>query len=368
MDLELTDDQLELRASINAVLAKECPPSLARAITETGASTAALWATFVDLGWPALTVPDRFGGLGLGAIEAAVLSEELGRTLAATPLLATVTQFIPLVIACGDEQQQARWLGAVARGECRGSAAIAEATGSFDPSHTQATAVAAGAGWVLSGRKRFAFAANETDAIACTVAIDGAPRIVIVDTAAVTVTQMHAIDFTRSHCDVVLDGVIIADDQVLSNNAPHAIADALQHATLGVALETVGVCNSIYEITLEYVKQREQFGVPIGSFQAVKHKFADLVIALERARSIGYYAALCVAEHDDRRHIAVAAAKAAAGDAQRALAKEGIQLHGGIGYTWEHDMHLYVKRAKSNEQLFGTAAMHRAAIADLLNV
>ena len=368
MDLELTDDQLELRAAISAVLSKECPTSLARAITQTGASTAALWATFVDLGWPALTVPERFGGIGLGATEAAVLSEELGRVIAATPLLATVTQFIPLIMACGDEAQQTQWLGAVARGECRGTVAIAEANGSYDPDHTQATATASGDGWLLSGTKRFVFAADETDAIACTVMIDAHPRVVVIDTSTVTIKPMRAIDLTRTHCDVALDGVVIANDRLLTNSGRDAITDALQHATLGVALETVGVCNSIFDVTLEYVKQREQFGVPIGSFQAIKHKFADLIIALERARSLGYYAALCVAEHDDRRHIAVAAAKASAGDAQRAFAKEGIQLHGGIGYTWEHDMHLYVKRAKSNEQLFGTAATHRATIADLLNV
>src|SRR5262249_61875124 len=118
----------------------------------------------------------------------------------------------------------------------------------------------------------------------------------------------------------------------------------------------------------EYGKQREQFGVPIGSFQAIKHKFADMIVSLERARSTGYFAALTIAEADERRTTATSVAKAAAGDCQRLLGKEGIQIHGGIGYTWEHDMHLYVKRMKSDEPLFGTSATHRARIADQMGL
>jgi alkylation response protein AidB-like acyl-CoA dehydrogenase len=128
------------------------------------------------------------------------------------------------------------------------------------------------------------------------------------------------------------------------------------------------VSQTIFDVTLEYAKQREQFGVPIGSFQAIKHKFADMIVSLERARATGYFAALTIAEDDPRRTNATSVAKVAAGDCQRLLGKEGIQIHGGIGYTWEHDMHLYVKRAKSLEPLFGSASTHRAHIADLLGV
>ena len=120
-------------------------------------------------------------------------------------------------------------------------------------------------------------------------------------------------------------------------------------------------------MTLEYAKEREQFGVPIGSFQAIKHKFADMLLAIERARATGYFAALTIAEDDERRTMATSMAKAAAGDAQRLVGKEGIQIHGGIGYTWEHDIHLYVRRAKADAALFGTAADHRARVADLLD-
>jgi alkylation response protein AidB-like acyl-CoA dehydrogenase len=153
-----------------------------------------------------------------------------------------------------------------------------------------------------------------------------------------------------------------------AGQAAPGLRRAIEEATLGVALEMVGTAQAIFDTSIEYAKQRVQFGVPIGSFQAIKHKFADMVIALERARSTGYFAALTIAEDDPRRHLATSVAKAAAGDCQRLLAKEGIQIHGGIGYTWEHDMHLYVKRVKSDEQLFGTAANHRARLATALGV
>ena len=139
-------------------------------------------------------------------------------------------------------------------------------------------------------------------------------------------------------------------------------------ATTALAVETVGAAQTIFDVTLAYAKQREQFGVPIGSFQAIKHKFADMLIALERARATGYFAALTIAEDDDRRALATSTAKAAAGDCAALLAKEGIQIHGGIGYTWEHDMHLYVRRVKSSALLFGNAAQHRARVADLIGL
>jgi alkylation response protein AidB-like acyl-CoA dehydrogenase len=143
---------------------------------------------------------------------------------------------------------------------------------------------------------------------------------------------------------------------------------AVEEASAALAVELVGTCQTIFDVTLEYAKQREQFGVPIGSFQAIKHKFADMLVALERARATAYFAALTIAEDDERRAVAVSTAKAAAGECARLLAKEGIQIHGGIGYTWEHDMHLYVRRARSSALLFGTAADHRARIATLLGL
>jgi alkylation response protein AidB-like acyl-CoA dehydrogenase len=155
-------------------------------------------------------------------------------------------------------------------------------------------------------------------------------------------------------------------DRVLAR--PDRLSRAVEEATVALALETVGTCQAIFDMTLDYAKNREQFGVPIGSFQAVKHKFADMYVALERARATAYFAAVTIAEDDERRTVATSMAKAAVGDAQRLIAQEGIQTLGGIGYTWEHDMHLLVKRAKSGDALFGTAADHRAKVADHLGI
>ncbi len=365
MDLDFDADQDELRASIRAVLAKESPISLARHVVETGERPDALWATMTSLGWPALTVPEADGGIGLGVIEAAILAEELGRVIAPGPLLPTVSQFVPVVRACGDADQRAAFLAPVAEGRCRATLAIAETGGSFDPQHATARAERRDGGVALAGTKRFVMEADGADEIAVVVRLDRAVVVAVVPGDVVQITPVRSIDASRTLAHIALDGVTISPDRVLTGAG---LDGALEEATVALALETVGACQTIFDVTLEYAKQREQFGVPIGSFQAMKHKFADLMIALERARSVGYYAALCIAENDDRRHMATAAAKAAAGDAQRTFAKEGIQILGGIGYTWEHDMQLLVKRAKANEPFFGGAAQSRARLADLVGV
>ncbi len=148
----------------------------------------------------------------------------------------------------------------------------------------------------------------------------------------------------------------------------HGATPMLDEATAALALEMVGTCQTIFDMTLEYAKSREQFGVPIGSFQAIKHKLVDMYVSLSRARACAYFAAATVAEADSRRSLAVSTAKAAAGDAQRLICQEGIQIHGGIGYTWEHDLHLFVKRAKTGEVLLGTAMDHRERVARLISL
>jgi alkylation response protein AidB-like acyl-CoA dehydrogenase len=244
---------------------------------------------------------------------------------------------------------------------------VCDEAGTYDPGHVTATATARGEDLELTGRKRFVMCADGVDEIAVLVrnTSDDAVAVAVVPADLVRVTPVDAIDATRTYCDVDLSGVTIPVERLLRGDG---VGRALLEATVAIAMETVGVAQSVFDVTLEYAKQREQFGVPIGSFQAIKHKFADMLVALERARALCYLGALCVAEADDRAPTAVSAAKAAAGDCQRLLAKEGIQLHGGIGFTWEHDMHLYAKRLKANEASFGTAAWHRARIADLLGV
>jgi alkylation response protein AidB-like acyl-CoA dehydrogenase len=376
MELEFTNDQDELRDSIRAVLTKESPVGLARRIVDDGVRPDALWATLNGLGWPALTIPEADGGIGLGMIEAGILAEEIGRVIAPGPLLATVTQFVPAIREVGTPEQRARFLGAVVAGESSGTMALAERSGSFDPAAVTATFVVDGDEAVLSGEKRFVV---EGDAVEELVVVaraagssgDDGVHALVVPVAATRTKLVHALDGSLRFAHVDLDGVRVARDRILGageSSSAAGLRRALEEATVATALEIVGIAQTMFDVTLDYAKQREQFGVPIGSFQAIKHKFADMIVSLERARATGYFAALTIAEDDPRRTTATSVAKVAAGDCQRLLSKEGIQIHGGIGYTWEHDMHLYVKRAKSLDPLFGSSSSHRAHIADLLGV
>jgi alkylation response protein AidB-like acyl-CoA dehydrogenase len=368
MELEFTAEQDELRDSVRTVLSKESPISLARSIVEGTGDDDRLWATMVELGWPALTVPEASGGIGLGAVEAGILAEELGRVVAPSPLLPTVTQFTPVVRALGSPEQQARFLGAVALGELRGTLAVANEHGSVDPESDATVATKRGDGVVINGTNRYVMAGDEVDEVAVVVQFDDGVGAVVVPASAATSSVVNTLDRTRRLTTMVFDDVAVDADRVLVSRDVSALSRAIDEATVALALEMVGTAQSIFDVTLEYAKQREQFGVPIGSFQAVKHKFADMAISLERARSLAYFAMLTLAEDDERAARSTSAAKIAAGDCQRLLGQEGIQLHGGIGYTWEHDMHLYVKRCKEGEPLFGTSNWHRARLATLLGV
>jgi alkylation response protein AidB-like acyl-CoA dehydrogenase len=288
----------------------------------------------------------------------------------------TVCQFAPAVREAGSAAAQERFLSAVAEGSLTGALAIAEPGRPARPAAVRASASRDGAGWVLRGTKTAVLGGDRADEVVVVVrepGTSGSDGVLafVVPRAAVTVTPIRSLDPSRDLVSLVLDGARIDDDRRLGEPGPETAAQldrALEEATVAVATEIVGTCQTIFDVTLDYAKQREQFGVPIGSFQAIKHKFADMLIALERARATSYFAALCQAEDDPRRTIATSTAKAAAGDCQRRLAKEGIQIHGGIGYTWEYDMHLFVRRVKTAAQLLGTTREHRARIAGLLGV
>jgi alkylation response protein AidB-like acyl-CoA dehydrogenase len=374
--LEFTAEQDELRYGVRAMLARECPISLVREVVEKGATPDALWSQMVELGWPALTVPERAGGLGMGTVELAVVVEELGRVLAPGPFVPTVTQLAPIVAEAGSREQQERFLGGIAAGELTGTLALVEESGSVDAGHITATATPDGDGFVLEGAKETVVEASTADEIAVVARTPGTRGddgvgAFVVSRSDVRLEPIDALDPTRPLARVALDGVRIGADRALGAPGPAtaaAVRRAVEVAAMALAVETVGAAQAIFDITLTYAKQREQFGAPIGSFQAIKHKFADMLVALERARATSYFAALTIAEDDDRRALATSTAKAAAGDCAALLAKEGIQIHGGIGYTWEHDMHLYVRRVKSSSLLFGSAAQHRARVADLIGL
>jgi alkylation response protein AidB-like acyl-CoA dehydrogenase len=382
MELDFTSDQEELREGVRSVLAVECTPALVREIVEarTAGKTAAadgLWGHMVELGWPALTVPEAAGGLGLGAVELAVVVEELGRSIAPGPLLATMSQFTPAVRALGTAEQQLRFLEPVATTGAAGTLALAEESGSFDPiAVTTVATPGEDGGYRLTGVKHGvieATAATEIVVVARTPGTTGEDGVgaFVVPASHADAGPIEALDQSRELATVTLHDVVVPADRVLGS--PGAATTAalrlvVQEATVALALESVGTAQQAFDISVAYVKEREQFGVPIGSFQSMKHKLADLLILLERARALGYFAALTIAEGDERAAISTSMAKAAAGDAAQRIAREGIQIHGGIGYTWEHDMHLYVRRLQSSVALFGGPSRHRQLVADSLGV
>ncbi|MDQ1534076.1 MAG: hypothetical protein QOF28_1837, partial [Actinomycetota bacterium] len=266
MELEFSTDQEELRDSIRAVLVKESPVALAREVVETGHAADDLWATMTALGWPALTVPEVYGGIGLGAIEAGILAEELGRVIAPGPLLATVTQYVPVVRETATTAQQDRFLGAVARGEVRGALCLAEPSGSYDPADVAATATIDGDDLVLAGTKCFAIEAATADELAVVVRLEGTSgddglTVVVVPGSEVNTRGVRSLDGSRAVADVMLDRVRVGPDRVLgtAGGAAPALRRALEEATVALALETVGTCQSIFDVTLEYAKSRQQF-------------------------------------------------------------------------------------------------------------
>ena len=360
MELEFSDDQQELRSTARSFLEQECPISLVRSVVEKGPPADELWAQMVELGWPALTVPSEHGGLGLGFVELAVLLEELGRVVAPGPFLATVTQFVPAVRHGGTPEQQARFLAPVAAGEMTGTLAVGG----------DLTARPIDGGWAISGSLRHVVDGEQAGEVALAARLDDGWGLFVVPGSEVRASAETTLDASRRLATLALADVVVDDDRALGvpGGAEHALDRAVEESIAALALEMVGTCQSIFDVALDHAKTREQFGVAIGSFQAIKHKFADMLVALERARATAYFAAATVAEEDERRPLAVAMAKAAAGYAQRLIAQEGIQIMGGIGYTWEHDMHLYVKRAKSGDALLGTATHHRARVARLLGL
>ena len=372
MELEFTGEQEELRASVRSFLEKECPIGVVRAVVETGEAPEKLWGSMVALDWPALAVPEQYGGIGLSILETAVVVEELGRAVAPGPLLATVTQFAPMVREVGSPEQQRHFLAAVASGAVVGAVALADHPRAWSLDDVTMTAEPAEGGWILTGRK-FAVLAAEgtTDLVVVARAGEGVGAFVV-PIADAGLTPVQSLDASRPLAEATLQDIFVPHDHALGEPGSPAstsgISRALQEATLGLALEAVGTCDALFQLLLAYLKERQQFGVAIGSFQALKHKMSNMFLAIERARSLCYFATAAINEDTPTRATSVAMAKAASDDCQNLVCREAIQSFGGIGYTWEHDAHLYVKRAATDGALFGGAAVHSVAVAASMGV
>ena len=367
MDLEFQADQADLRDNVREVLTGICPPSVVRALYERAEPPIAVWEKMAELYWPALAIAEKLGGLGMGYLELAIVAEELGRACVPSPWLATVTQYAPAVRELGGTETGAVLLGAVAEGSVTGTLALAEnGRWTADALGTTARATRVGDGWRLEGAKSAVLDGATADEIVVVARGDDGIGAFVVEGHSVRAQVRDVIDPTLPVADLDLGGVVVPADRVLAEpgggHAEQALARVVEEAMVALAISTVGTCRVIFEQTLEYAKVREQYGKPIGSFQALKHRLADMFLSVERATSLCYFAALTIAEEDPRRAEAALLAKIAAGECQRLVVGEGLQLHGGIGYTWEHDLHFWLKRAKAGDALFGNSVAQRAAL------
>ncbi|MCF6388221.1 acyl-CoA dehydrogenase [Mycobacterium sp. MBM] len=323
MLLELDDDQRFWRQTVEDALAKQCAPSLVRSIAEGGEGSAGLWQWYCDQGWTDLADAESF-------VELALAVEELGRATDPTPFLATTTQFAPLAGRHFDPQKS--------------GAAVYEGV----------AVRRNGVRWVLDGIARFVLDADRAQDIA--VVTDAG--VFVVAGNRVTTRRAAVFDPVLHIADVVFDDVEVAD----ADRNVVDTARARDIALSGMAIHTVGACQRILDLVLQHVKERRQFGVAIGSFQAIQHKVVDMHVSIERARALAYFAALTIAVDDPRRRLTSMMAKAAAGEAQSLVVKSGMQCFGAMGLTWEHDLQFAVKRARAGEVMLGGAAEHRAVI------
>jgi alkylation response protein AidB-like acyl-CoA dehydrogenase len=366
VDFEFDEDQLGLQAAVAEVLAKECPASYLRSVIDEGHDPSDLWKRLASLEWPGLAISTEEGGSGATTVELAIVLEQLGYVADPTPFLATTTQFVPLVAAAGSAEQRQRFLGPVAAGDSTGTLALAGPTGTWDVTTPPVVARALDGGWQLTGTACFVLDGDRVDEVVVLARTDSGTHPFVVPSDALRTTRHPALDGALHVADICFDDVVVDDDRRLPGDGVAAFTSSLELATTGLALVMVGACQRALDLVVEYARGREQFGVPIGSFQAVKHKAVDMHLAVERARALAYFAALAIAEDDPRRGIAASMAKAAAGDAQRLVFRHGIQLFGGIGFTWENDVQMYLRRAKAGELLLGGAPQHRLQVAHAL--
>lgn len=371
MQFGLSESQQILKNSARRFFAAECPAAEVRRLIETEtAYDAALWNKMAEQGFLGIVFPDEFGGMGLGLVEMAALVEEMGRALLPGPYFSTVLMAGAAIDAAGDAAQKQKHLAGICSGEARSALAVLEKSASWHPDAVQMKATPSGAGYTLSGEKLFVTDAGVADFIVVAARSGEDLVLAVVDASApgISVKRMPAMDLTRPIYKIRFDGVPVDAGNVLAagDRARAALERSLDLATVALTAEMTGGMQRVLDITVEYAKTRKQFGRPIGQYQAVQHQCADMFLFTESSRSAAYYAAWAMNEGVPEAPAAVSVAKTYASDAYREVGNRGIQVHGGMGFTWENDIHLYYRRAKASELAFGDATYHRERIAKLV--
>ncbi len=371
MQFGLTETQQTLKNTVRKFLTAECPPAEVRKLMETDtAFDAALWRKMAEQGWTGIISPEEYGGFGMGMVEMAATLEEMGRALLPGPFFSTVLLAGAAIESAGKDSQKQKYLGPIARGEVQATLALLEDSASWSPDAVQMKATPSSGGYSLSGRKLFVPDAAVAGFLICAARLNGELALFVVPANArgVRITNMPAMDSTRKLYAVEFDAVSVPTSELLAHGdaARAALDRTLDIATVGLVAEMTGGMQKLLEVTVEYAKTRKQFGRAIGEFQAVQHQCADMLLYTESSRSAAYYAAWAIHENIPEARLAVSVAKAYASDAYREVGNRAIQIHGGMGFTWENDVHLYYRRAKASEVALGDATYHRERVAKLV--
>jgi alkylation response protein AidB-like acyl-CoA dehydrogenase len=370
MDFDLSKTQKLLKASARDFLTRECKPARVRELIETDtAHDDKLWQSIADQGWTGLIIPEDHGGLGLGLVELAVVAEEMGRACLPGAFLSTLTA-AALVERAGSVAQRAKYLEPIAAGKLKATVAFLEKGASWEVDEIKLKATREDGNFQLSRSKQIVPDAEVADLLICVARDRDGLALLPLEHGAegLSLKAMPSMDGTRKLHEIALESVTVAEADVFGadGDARAALRGALDVGCVALCAEMVGGMQWVLDTTVEYAKTRQQFGRAIGSFQAVQHQCADMLLMMESARSATYYAAWALTEGDPSASVAVSIAKAYCSDAYREVANRGIQVHGGIGFTWEHDLQLYYKRSKSSETLFGDATFHRERIARII--
>jgi alkylation response protein AidB-like acyl-CoA dehydrogenase len=379
MNFGFTEEQEALRDATRKFLDDECPTTFVRKMmADDTAHATELWKKIAELGWLGIIIPEDFGGVGGSFLDLVAILEEAGKSLLPGPFFATALLGTTAILGGGSAEQKSALLPKIAEGKHIVTLALAEKSGRYDAAGVGLSAAAKGNDFVLSGEKFFVPDAHVADQIivAARTAQGSSPEdgitLFLIDAKApgVTTTQLKTVDMTRRQCHIALQSVPVSRAQVLGEVGKgwSVLRRVLDQAMAGLCAETVGTGQKALDMAVSYAKERVQFGKPIGSFQAVKHKCVDMMVQVENARSLTYYAAWTVDENVAEAGQAVPMAKAYCSDMCKTVTSEAIQVHGGIGFTWEHDMHLFYRRGLASEAAFGSAPVHREIVAQTLNL
>jgi len=378
MNFELGEEQIMLKNSAREFLDKECPKKHVRAMMddEKGYSPE-LWKKMAGLGWQGLVFPEQYGGVESSFLDLVVLLEEMGRALMPAPFISTVVQAGRAILLAGNEQQKKEYLTKITDGDLIMTMALAETAGGTEAADITMKAKPADGAFVLNGKKMFVPDAHAADSLIVVARTRNTARkengitLFLVDakTSGIKIEKLKTMSGEKL-CAVDFNNVSVPAANILGtvDKGWQVVKQVLEESVIAECAWMTGGARWVLETTIEYAKSRVQFGRAIGTFQAIQHKLANVAVEVEGCTSLTYYAAWTATENDPNRALAASMAKAWVSDSYKHATFEGVQIHGGIGFTWDHDMHLYFKRAKHGEIVYGDGDYHREKVAQLIKM